>query len=198
MEFDLKPGTFRALIFDCDGTLVETMPAHVAALQATLAPMGICPSLEWAQARGLYGSTPPKVLLAIEEQYGPIGAPYEEVLRAWATNYPAQLHLLQQIAPVCEAARQFHGAVPMAVASNNQRKVVEATLAAAGLRDLFGWIVASEDVKQGKPAPDLFLEAARRMNVSPEDCIVFEDSAEGVEAAERAGMRVIRIDSHPT
>jgi beta-phosphoglucomutase-like phosphatase (HAD superfamily) len=193
MEFHLDPASFRALIFDCDGTLVETLPAHIAALRTTLGPLGILPTAEWA--RGLYGTTPPQVLLAIEKTYGNIPAPHAEILKLWVTNYAKSLHLLERIAPVCEIATRFQGKVPMSVASNNQRANIEATLKAVGLDDCFGWIVSGEDVAKGKPAPDLFLEAARRMQVAPQDCLVFEDSREGVEAAEAAGMHVIRIDA---
>lgn len=194
MEFHLDPASFRALIFDCDGTLVETLPAHIAALRATLGPMGILPTQEWA--RGLYGTTPPQVLLEIEKTYGSIPAPHADILKLWVANYAKNLHLLERIAAVCDVALQFQGKVPMAVASNNQRANIEATLRAVGLDGVFGWIVSGQDVAHGKPAPDLFLEAARRMNVAPQDCLVFEDSREGVEAAEAAGMRVIRIDAH--
>jgi beta-phosphoglucomutase-like phosphatase (HAD superfamily) len=193
MNFHLQPGTFRALIFDCDGTLVETLPAHIAALQATLGPMGILPTAEWA--RTLYGTTPPQVLLAIEEEYGPIPAPHKHVLNTWVANYANNLHLLRRIDPVCNVALGFQKQVPMAVASNNQRANIEATLRAVGMEGAFDCIVSGQDVANGKPAPDIFLEAARRLNVAPADCIVFEDSREGVEAAEAAGMQVIRIDT---
>lgn len=196
MEFHLDPASFRALIFDCDGTLVETLPAHIAALQATLGPMGILPTAEWA--RGLYGTTPPQVLLEIEKTYGLIPAPHADILKLWVSHYAENLHLLERIVAVCDVALQFQGKVPMAVASNNQRANIEATLRAVGLDGVFGWIVSGQDVAKGKPAPDLFLEAARRMNVAPQDCLVFEDSREGVEAAEAAGMRVIRIDASAT
>jgi len=83
--------------------------------------------------------------------------------------------------------------VPMAVASNGRRENVEASLTVTKLRPLFDFIVAAEDVERGKPAPDVFLEAARRMAVSPARCVVFEDSDEGLEAARRAGMRTIDI-----
>lgn len=81
----------------------------------------------------------------------------------------------------------------MAVASNGRRRNVEATLRVTKLLPLFNCIVAGEDVVHGKPEPDVFLEAARRMQVEPERCVVFEDSNEGLEAAHRAGMRGIDI-----
>ena len=83
----------------------------------------------------------------------------------------------------------------MAVASNGTRLNVEMTLRSTGLLGLFDTVVVAADVKQGKPEPDVFLEAARRMGVKAERCVVFEDSDEGLEGARRAGMdgRDIRL-----
>ena len=81
----------------------------------------------------------------------------------------------------------------MSVASNGVRANVEATLVGTKLRSLFDYVVTADDVKHGKPAPDVYLEAARRMQVDPASCVVFEDSDEGLEAAHRAGMRGIDI-----
>jgi len=189
MGFALEPGSFRGLIFDCDGTLVETLPAHVAALQSTLEPLGLRPTMEWARTK--YGQSPATVLLALEQDYAPIAIPHSEVLRAWSANFGRHLDKLEEIAAVADIARAWKGRVPMAVASNGHRSSVRATLNAAGLLPLFDEVVSVEDVKAGKPEPDLFLEAARRMGVLPQECVVFEDSAEGMEAARRAGMRVV-------
>ena len=90
---------------------------------------------------------------------------------------------------VAEVARQNFGKVPMAVASNGHLTNVTATLSVTGLLSLFETIVSAEQVAKGKPEPDVFLEAARRIGVAPAECIVFEDSDEGLEAARKAGMR---------
>jgi HAD superfamily hydrolase (TIGR01509 family) len=194
MAFTLEPGSFRGLIFDCDGTLVETLPAHVQALQDSLAPYGLRPTQEWARTK--YGQTPATVLLAIDNEIGRIPVPHSEVLKIWATNYGRNLHLLEQITSVCNVARQWQGLVPMAVASNGQRSSVLATLDAVGLLPLFNAVTTIEDVIHGKPAPDLFLEAARQIGVAPADCIVFEDSEEGLESAASAGMRTVRVPAY--
>jgi HAD superfamily hydrolase (TIGR01509 family) len=103
------------------------------------------------------------------------------------------LHLIEEINVIAEIARDWRGRVPMAVASNGRRRNVEATLRVTKLLPLFDCIVAAEDVMHGKPEPDVFQEAARRMKVDPDQCVVFEDSNEGLEAAHRAGMRGIDI-----
>ena len=107
--------------------------------------------------------------------------------------YLASVHLIQEIKVVADVARLWFGKVPMAVASNGIRKNVEATLIATRLRPLVDTIVTADDVQRGKPAPDVYHEAARRMRVEPDRVIVFEDSNEGLEAARRAGMRAYDI-----
>ncbi|AFL86472.1 haloacid dehalogenase superfamily protein, subfamily IA, variant 3 with third motif having DD or ED [Terriglobus roseus DSM 18391] len=194
MDLPVLPDDFRGLIFDCDGTLVETLRAHVQALGDALAPYGVRPTMEWARSK--YGQSPATVLLAVDNEVGRIPVPHSEVLRAWAMNYGRNLHLLEQIAPVCDVARHWRGRVPMAVASNGHRSSVLATLEAVGLTPLFDAVATIEDVNEGKPAPDLFLAAARKIGVSPEDCVVFEDSEEGLEAAARAGMRAVRVPAY--
>lgn len=194
MAYELDPDSFRGLIFDCDGTLVETLPAHVAALRSTLAPYGIQPTMQWAGS--LYGTSPPQVLVAAEKEYGPIHAPHADLLKTWAAEYVRNLDRVRPIEEVCETATRWKGKVPMAVASNGHRANIEATLACVGLKGTFDFIVAIEDVRQGKPAPDVFLEAARRMGLGPADVIVFEDSHEGMDAAKAAGMRAIRVPRH--
>jgi beta-phosphoglucomutase-like phosphatase (HAD superfamily) len=107
--------------------------------------------------------------------------------------FHAAIPLIEEITFVADVARAWQGRVPMSVASNGVRANVEATLVNAKLRPLFDYVVTADDVKRGKPAPDVYLEAARRMQVDPAKCVVFEDSDEGLEAAHRADMRGIDI-----
>lgn len=103
------------------------------------------------------------------------------------------IHRVQEVQAVAAIARANYGNVPMAVASNGQRSVVESTINVIKLRSLFNTIVTLDDVATGKPAPDLFLLAAERMGVAPDECIVYEDTDAGLEAARRAGMRWIDV-----
>ena len=184
-------GTFSALIFDCDGTLVDTTPAHLRALQKALQPLDLTMTPEWYYPRG--GLTPK----ALWDQYEDLqdGPPLDREGLTHRYNLAFQLGLnqLEEITVIAEVARRWHGQVPMAVASNGRKKNVEASLEVTKLLPLFDCVVAAEDVKHGKPEPDVFLEAARRMRVEPAGCIVFEDSEEGLEAARRAGMRSVDI-----
>jgi beta-phosphoglucomutase-like phosphatase (HAD superfamily) len=194
MTISLPESSFSALIFDCDGTLVDTAPAHLRALQRALEPLTLTMTPAWYYPR--VGLTPDALLDEYEAQLsGPAPSRqgiFERYNEAFATGLP----LVQEIKVIAEVARAWHGRIPMAVASNGRSKNVEATLRATKLLPLFDCIVAAEDVKHGKPAPDVFLEAARRMKVEPAQCVVFEDSNEGLEAAHRAGMRGIDIREH--
>ncbi|WP_213805813.1 HAD family phosphatase [Granulicella sp. dw_53] len=191
MTTDLVEGSFSGLIFDCDGTLVDTAPLHYYALQVGLKPHGLAMESGWYFDR--VGLTPKDLLDEFEALVGPVER--EKVLAGYTVAFQEGLSRLQEVQVIATIAREWKGRVPMMVASNGQRGNVEGTLRATGLLGLFDGLVAAEDVKRGKPAPDVFLEAARRMGVAPERCVVFEDSDEGLEAARLAGMdgRDIRL-----
>jgi beta-phosphoglucomutase-like phosphatase (HAD superfamily) len=190
MEISLVGGTFAGLIFDCDGTLVDTAPAHLAALQEGLRAHGLTMDKEWYYPRG--GLTPDALMDEYEALLG-ASVPRDDIFARYTVAFQAGLHLMEEVTVIAEIAREWHGRVPMAVASNGRRENVEASLTVTKLRPLFDFIVAAEDVERGKPAPDVFLDAARRMAVSPARCVVFEDSDEGLEGARTAGMRTIDI-----
>ena len=186
MTLELEPGTFDGLIFDCDGTLVNTAPAHLYALQQALEPLDLSMSEEWYMPR--VGLTPAALLDAYEAEVAGGPVERERIYARYGEVFQGSLGLLREFSVVADIARRWKGRVPMAVASNGHRENVEKTLGVTGLLGLFDFIVAAEDVKRGKPEPDVFLEAARRMGVAAGRCVVFEDSDEGLEAARRAGM----------
>ncbi|WP_348266630.1 HAD family phosphatase [Edaphobacter paludis] len=190
MGISLVEGTFAGLIFDCDGTLVDTAPAHLAALRVGLDAHGLTMAKEWYYPRG--GLTPDALMDDYEALLG-TSVPREDIFARYTVAFQAELECLREVTVIAEIAREWQGRVPMAVASNGRRENVEASLTVTKLRTLFDLIVAAEDVERGKPAPDVFLEAARRMGVAAASCVVFEDSDEGLEGARRAGMRAIDI-----
>jgi len=191
MAFELERGSFDALVFDCDGTLVDSAPAHLYSMQQALAPLGLTMNPEWYSSR--HGLGPDDLLDAYEADFKVESLVREDFYRAVNEIFLANLHLIEEIRVVTDVARHWFGVVPMAVASYGVRKNVEATLIATRLRPLFYTIVTAGEVKRAKPAPDVYLEAAHRMRVAPERVVVFEDSTEGLEAASRAGMRSFDI-----
>jgi len=177
---------YSGLIFDCDGTLVDTAPIHFFAVNEAMRPLGLEMAAEWYFAR--VGLTP-EALFAEYERVNGVKIDTAELSQRYGPIFTANLGRAEEIAVVAEVARANFGKVPMAVASNGHLKNVRATLEATELLPLFETVVSADEVAKGKPAPDVFLEAARRIGVSPADCIVFEDSDEGLEAARMAGMR---------
>jgi beta-phosphoglucomutase-like phosphatase (HAD superfamily) len=120
----------------------------------------------------------------------------DRCIRKMRNIFLSSLSELKEIEPVTSIARAFERRIPLAVASGGPKIIVTATLHATKLASLFDAVVTVEDVGKPKPAPDLFLEAARRIQIAPDRCLVFEDSKEGLEAAERAGMKACDVRSH--
>jgi len=182
----------RAVLFDCDGTLVDTMGAHHRSWQETL--RGILPEakLDYERFCTLGGMTGTVVAEEIcdwfELKHDPVELAMrkrEIFLRGTEPHPP--------IREVAEFARRAAATVSVAVVSGGHRPAVERALVNAGLRELFEVIVTPEDVTHGKPAPDMYLLAAERLNTDPADCLVLEDGPPGIEAAKAAGMRVVAV-----
>jgi beta-phosphoglucomutase family hydrolase len=180
----------EGLIFDCDGTLVDTMPLHWQAWQLTSARHSLVFPEERFYALGGVPSRDIVKMLAIEQGLAldPLA-----VAREKEEAYLAVMTSATPIAEVVEVVRRHHGELPMAVASGGTRKVIEMVLAHAGIRSYFQAVVTSEDVVRQKPAPDIFLEAARRIGVAPERCRAFEDTDLGLQAIRAAGMEAVDI-----
>jgi beta-phosphoglucomutase family hydrolase len=179
-----------ALIFDCDGTLVDTMPAHYEAWVATLSRYGISFPEDQFYAWG--GWPTRKVAEALLRQAG-VPLDPEQLAREKEAAFERGAHLVRPIEPVVRVAREHRGRRPLAVATGGVRHVVEPVLARLGLLDWFETIVTSDDVTRYKPEPDVYLEAARRLGVPPAGCLVYEDTEPGLEAARRAGMSCIDV-----
>ena len=184
------PFTPGAIIFDCDGTLADTMPLHYKAWRETLDALG-CPFPE-AQFYAWGGVPAREIIERLNAEHGLSLPPMETAHRKEA----AYFLLLPQVRPIAEVvaeAARFRGVCPLAVASGGLRFVVEATLDTLGIRDWFEVIATADDVDRGKPNPDIFLFAAQRLGVTPADCVVYEDAPAGWEAARRAGMPVVDV-----
>lgn len=182
--------TIKGLIFDCDGTLADTMPLHWQAWQLVAARRGFQFPIERFHA--LSGMPSRDILKVLSLEQG-LALDHLVVAKEKEAEY---LPLIQQVEPinsVIAIARAHHGRLPMAVASSGTRRVIELVLDHLGIRSLFAVTVTSEDVARQKPAPDIFLEAARRLNVPPQHCRAYEDSELGLQAIRAAGMEPVDI-----
>jgi HAD superfamily hydrolase (TIGR01549 family) len=182
--------TAQALIFDCDGTLADTMPAHYRAWTSTLVRYGLTFSEERFYA---WGGIPSHRIVArlAEEQRLDVVA--DQIAREKEAAFLQFVAAVRPIPAVIDIARRHRGRLPMAVASGGLRPVITKILGQLGIADWFNVLVTAEDTERHKPEPDVFLEAARRLGVGPSACIVYEDTEVGLEAARRAGMAGIDV-----
>ncbi len=186
----LPPGDYAAFIFDCDGTLADTMPTHYKAWRHALgANAEKFPEAMFYELGGVITS---RVVEILNERHG-LALPVEETVAIKEAKFLELSPEVAAIEPVVALARQYHGVKPLAVASGGHRRIVLTTLRALGIVDLFAAIVTAEDYRHGKPAPDPFLEAAQRLGVAPERCLVFEDTVTGIAAATAAGMQSVLV-----
>ena len=190
MKLKLPEGNFRAYLFDCDGTIADSMPLHYNAWTAVLAEWN-CEYPE--EVFYSWGGKPVRKIIADLNEINGLQMPIESVAMRKEGLYLAQTPLLKAIPEVLEHIEAAHGRIPFAVVSGSTRDSVVGSLSVLGLLEKFDTIVSAEDYKRGKPAPDGYLLAAERLGVSPADCLVFEDTEMGVESATAAGMASVKV-----
>ncbi|MBE7537222.1 MAG: HAD family phosphatase [Opitutaceae bacterium] len=200
MQLSIPPGDFSGFIFDLDGTLVDSMPVHYRAWDEAMRRCGLDRKLDEDYFYELGGVHTRQVAELFAKRYGLTIDP-DEVTERKESLYLELMTDLKVIEPVAEIARREAGRKPMAIATGGTPEVAYPSLRAAGLRELFPIVVTPRDVApgRGKPAPDMFLLAARRMGVDPGHCLVFEDAEPGIQGAVAAGMSFVRVPSrqHP-
>lgn len=192
-ELNIPDGEFAAIIFDLDGTLVDSMPAHFAAwcdaLQQFNVPKDVFPEDVFYSM----GGRPTKdIVVELNGEFG-LNIDPHEVSLAKREAFLSRLNKVEIIKDVVNYARDMRGKIPLGIATGGTRIVAEKTLQAVEINDLFDEVVTANDVKCGKPAPDIFLEAAKRLEVDPTKCLVFEDAPAGMMAAQCAGMEVVSV-----
>jgi HAD superfamily hydrolase (TIGR01509 family) len=196
MTLDIPQGEFAGYLFDLDGTLVDTMPLHFVAWREALWQSGLGRDLDEDFFYSLGGVPTLLVARRIGEHYGvPLDAAAVEHLKE--RIFLERLREAKLIAPVVDFARRVAATHPVAVVTGGMPEVAQASLRLTGLDRLFRIVVTPADVPagRGKPAPDMFLLAARRMGVPPGRCLVFEDAEPGLVGARAAGMQVVRVPS---
>jgi beta-phosphoglucomutase family hydrolase len=182
--------TIDAIIFDCDGTLADTMPAHYEAWNETMSRYGLHLSEDRFYKLGGWPTLALTELLVKET--GSSADPHE-LAREKELAFERRLSTVQPIEPVVSVAREYRGRLPIAVATGATRPILDQILQHIGVAGWFDAEVCSEEVPHHKPAPDVFLEAARRLGVDPRKCLVYEDTDPGIEAARRAGMEFVDV-----
>ena len=184
------PADFQAIIFDCDGTLADTMPIHYLSWQKVLVPRGLHFSETRFYAMG--GWSVREIIEVLSREQGiPVDA--DAIIAEKERLHEGPGSRAVAIPEVVSVAHEWHGRVPLGVGTGGTRTFCTRTLRELGILELFDAIVCAEDVPNGKPAPDIFLEAARLLGVSPDGCLVYEDTDPGIEAAKRAGMGCIDV-----
>jgi beta-phosphoglucomutase family hydrolase len=180
----------KGLIFDCDGTLVDTMPLHWRAWQFI------------AQRHGFHfpedrfyslGGVPSRDILKMLAQEQGLSIDHIAVAHEKENTYLPLMADVQPIHAVVDIARAHHGKIPMAVASGGTQPIIVQVLEQLKIRHLFDAVVTSEMVTRQKPAPDIFLEAARRIHVEPQFCRGYEDTDLGLQAIRSAGMDAVDV-----
>ncbi len=184
----------QAIIFDCDGTLADSMPVHWIAWHETLKNHALDHLMDHDRFVALGGVPAMQILEMLSQESG-------RVLDAHAImveKYELYLEHADQIQPILvtvELAKAQRGRLPMAVATGSTRKGVTRTLTAIGMADFFDAVVCADDVSQPKPHPETFLRCAELLGVDPGRCLAFEDAVPGLESARAAGMDVIDMNT---
>jgi beta-phosphoglucomutase-like phosphatase (HAD superfamily) len=180
----------QGIVFDCDGTLADTMPLHWRAWQVIARRH----NLLFPEDRFYsLGGVPSRDILKMLGEEQRIALDHLAVAREKEAEYQPLIAQVEPINTVVGVAREYYGRIPLAVASGGTHHIIEEVLKHLGIRHLFAAVVTSEDVVNQKPAPDIFLEAARRIGVPPEFCRAYEDTDLGMQAIRAAGMEAVDV-----
>jgi HAD superfamily hydrolase (TIGR01509 family) len=190
MKLKLPQGAFRAYLFDCDGTIADSMPLHYIAWREALSEWNCAFEEKLFYAWG--GRPIAEIIATLNENHG-LHMPVETVAQRKEDLYVERLPQLTAVPEVLELIEAQHGRIPFAVVSGSTRESVTASLTALKILDRFDTLVCAGDYKKSKPDPEGFLLAAAKLTVAPETCLVFEDTDMGIQAATAAGMASVRI-----
>jgi HAD superfamily hydrolase (TIGR01509 family) len=190
MKLGLPAGSFGAYLFDCDGTIVDSMPLHYIAWKKALAEWNCEFEEELFYAWG--GIPIAEIVSLLNKKHG-LNMSVEAVAARKEHLYFELLPQLKAVPDVVEHIDAQYGRIPFAVVSGSTRESVIASLGAVKLLSKFDTLVCAGDYKKSKPDPDAFLLAAANLGVTPGGCLVFEDTDMGIQAAAAAGMAWVKV-----
>ena len=190
MRLTLPAGEFKAYLFDCDGTIADSMPLHYVAWKTVFDEWGASFPEDIFYA---WGGMPTAEIIARLNQEQGLAMPVEEVAEEKEALYFEILPQLKAVPEVMAEVEAMHGKIPFAVVSGSTRESVVKSLEALGILGKFETLVCAGDYVKSKPDPEPFLVAAERLGVAAEDCLVFEDTEMGIQSATAAGMASVKI-----
>ena len=193
LEKDIPPNV-KGLIFDLDGTLVDTMPLHYRAYLEILKPYKVHYPLDIFLSRAGIPSFHTFELIKRDYKLTDMDVPQaSQQKRNWFYDHSNDIELISEL---YELVQKYHGKLPMAVGTGSNRFMTNKVLEDTGLNRYFTHVVTSDDVRHPKPHPETFLKCASLIGADPIDCVVFEDANMGIEAAIAGGMKVIDVRKH--
>ena len=190
MKLKLPEGSFRAYLFDCDGTIADSMPLHYVAWKKALGEWNC--EFDEKSFYAMGGMPVAEIISTLNQKHG-LSMPVESVSRRKEDLYYELLPQLKAVPEVLEHIEAEHGRTPFAVVSGSTRESVTASLVSLNLLDRFDTLVCAGDYEKSKPDPEAFLLAAARLGVTAQACLVFEDTEMGIQAAKAAGMAAVKV-----
>ncbi|PHS52794.1 MAG: phosphatase [Lutibacter sp.] len=187
------PQKAKALIFDLDGTVADTMQNHFIAWRKAISPYNI--DFNAALFMDLTGMPRLATIEKLNDMFGTKMDPLE-VGNAKSSYYNKLAHLTEEISVVTDVVRKYHTILPMAIGTGSTKIGAKETLEITNMVKYFDIVITADDISKPKPHPETFLKCADFMGVKPEDCVVFEDGILGMQAAEEAGMMVIDVNEY--
>lgn len=183
----------KALIFDLDGTIADTMPVHYIAYKQILKEYGIEFTAELFDT--LAGIPAVGTIRKLNEIFGTSMDP-EKVGLLKEKEYEKMMYLMKPVDPVVNIVKAYHKKLPMSIGTGGYRRLAWKTLEIIGVDSYFDILISAEDVEHSKPHPETFLKCAEKMEVDPKDCMVFEDGKLGMQAAQTAGMMAVNVTDY--